>query len=66
MGVNLFLTALGALLSDNAYPLVTKDTDTEDCDAATVDEPHRLHRQHRRDDVVRVMFPPRHGHQSVS
>ncbi len=57
---DLFFGAVGPLFGDDADAVVAQDADAEDGDAAAVDELHRLHGQHRGDDVVRVVLPARH------
>ena len=45
---------------DRSSPPITAHLDAEHGDAAAVDEAHGLHRQHRRDDVVRVVLAAAH------
>lgn len=65
-GTHLLLTAVWPLLGDDADPLVTKHANAEDGDAAAVDELHRLHRQYRRDQIVRVVFTTSDRHEAVT
>lgn len=63
---HLFFTAVGPLLGDDAYSVVSKNTDAEDGDAAAVDELHGLDCKNCGDDVVHVVLAAGHGHQTVA
>lgn len=61
----LLLAAIRPLFRNDANPLVSEHANAEDGDSPSINELERFHSQHRSDDIIRVVLPPRNCHESI-